>query len=217
MTKGKWAVALLVLAVAVFSMGLMASGCSKKVGPPPAECDSDAACPPGQVCEGGRCVMKIAAPAPECASANDCPDGKICRNGKCVFECSGDTGCPAGYVCENNRCVSAACEVQVVNFEFDEYYLTAEAQAKLRANAACLKKKAPATITIEGHCDERGTAEYNLSLGQKRAQSVRDFLVDLGIEAAKLRVVSYGEERPVDARSNEAAWAKNRRAETVLR
>ena len=70
---------------------------------------------------------------------------------------------------------------------------------------------------IEGHCDERGTAEYNIALGERRARSAMDFLVDLGISASRLSTVSYGEERPLDPRHNEAAWAKNRRAHFVIR
>ena len=72
------------------------------------------------------------------------------------------------------------------------------------------------TVTIEGHCDERGTNEYNLALGDRRAESAKRFLTDLGISATRLTTVSYGEERPVDPRHNEEAWAKNRRAHFVI-
>ena len=72
------------------------------------------------------------------------------------------------------------------------------------------------TVTIQGHCDERGTNEYNLALGDRRADSTKTFLVDLGISASRLTTVSYGEERPVDPRHNEEAWAKNRRAHFVI-
>jgi peptidoglycan-associated lipoprotein len=215
MTKGKWAVALLMVSLAALMMVFFASGCQKKIEPPPAECQSDMDCPGGKKCEGGKCVVKIAAPAPECSMDSDCADNKVCRDGKCKFECTGNAGCPDGFVCEYNRCVSGACDLQTINFDFNEYYLTSQAQSTLRANAECLRKKAQAIVTIEGHCDERGTAEYNLSLGQKRAQAVRDFMVDLGLDPSKLKVISYGEERPVDPSHSEDAWAKNRRAETV--
>ncbi len=71
-------------------------------------------------------------------------------------------------------------------------------------------------VSIEGHCDERGTNEYNLALGEKRAESTKSFLVDLGIEAYRISTVSYGEERPVDTGQNEEAWAKNRRAHCLI-
>jgi peptidoglycan-associated lipoprotein len=71
-------------------------------------------------------------------------------------------------------------------------------------------------VTIEGHCDERGTIEYNLALGERRAKSARDYLIRFGLDRKRFKTVSYGEERPVDLRQNEEAWAKNRRAEFVV-
>jgi len=101
-------------------------------------------------------------------------------------------------------------------FEYDSAELTAEARAALDANAAVLKKYATWTVTIEGHCDERGTAEYNLALGERRAAAAQSYLVSLGVPAARVRTVSYGKEFPFDPGHDEAAWAKNRRAHFVI-
>ena len=99
-----------------------------------------------------------------------------------------------------------------VYFEFDKSTLTPAAQDNLLRKAEWLRENPDATATVEGHCDERGTNEYNLALGDRRAQSAKAFLTDLGIDPSRLSTISYGEERPVDPRSNEEAWAKNRRA-----
>lgn len=103
-----------------------------------------------------------------------------------------------------------------VYFAFDRSSLDEIAQATLRRKAEWLNDNSTAYVTVEGHCDERGTAEYNLALGDRRAQSVKNFLVDLGIDATRISTVSYGEERPIDPASNEEAWAKNRRAQFRL-
>jgi len=104
-----------------------------------------------------------------------------------------------------------------VQFEFDSANLSTEAQDILRRKAEWLKENPRAKVIIEGHCDERGTNEYNLALGDRRAFSAKSFLVDLGISASRLTTVSYGEERPIDSRSDEDAWAKNRRAHFVIK
>jgi peptidoglycan-associated lipoprotein len=101
-------------------------------------------------------------------------------------------------------------------FEYDSSEVSAEGRAVLDANAAALKKYPTWTITIEGHCDERGTAEYNLALGERRAVAARAYLVSLGIPADRLRTVSYGKEFPFDAGHSEAAFVKNRRAHFVV-
>jgi peptidoglycan-associated lipoprotein len=103
-----------------------------------------------------------------------------------------------------------------VFFELDSSDITPEAQAALDANTALLKKYPTWTITIEGHCDERGTAEYNLALGERRAVAARTYLVSLGISADRIRTVSYGKEFPFDPEHTEAAFAKNRRAHFVI-
>jgi len=103
-----------------------------------------------------------------------------------------------------------------IYFAFDKSTLTPAAQDNLLQKAEWLRQNPDATVTIEGHCDERGTAEYNLALGDRRAESAKAFLVDLGIDPARLTTISYGEERPVDPRNTEEAWAKNRRDHFVV-
>ncbi len=103
-----------------------------------------------------------------------------------------------------------------VFFLFDESDLSAESQQALNDNAAMLKQHSTWVVTIEGHCDERGTAEYNLARGERRAVAVRTYLVSLGIAADRLHTVSYGKEFPFDPGHTEASWAKNRRAHFVI-
>jgi peptidoglycan-associated lipoprotein len=105
---------------------------------------------------------------------------------------------------------------ELIHFEFDKSRLLPEAKAILRVKAEWLKANPEARAIIEGHCDERGTNEYNLALGDRRAQSAKTYLVDLGIAAERLTCISYGEERPLDPGHDEAAWAKNRRDQFVL-
>ena len=102
--------------------------------------------------------------------------------------------------------------LQTVYFAYDQDDLTNEARSTLQGNANWLKSNAGYRIVVEGHCDERGTIEYNLNLGQRRAKTVRDYLSSLGIRSDTIRIVTYGEERPADAGNNEASWSKNRRA-----
>ncbi len=104
----------------------------------------------------------------------------------------------------------------LVYFSTDSVDLSPEAQQTLANQARWLKQYAQYTITIEGHADERGTREYNIALGAKRAQAVRDYLVRNGINAARLRTVSYGKERPVAVCNDISCWSQNRRAQTVL-
>ncbi len=103
-----------------------------------------------------------------------------------------------------------------VHFAYDSSALDAEAQAVLRSKAEFMRTKS-GNVTIEGHCDERGTSEYNMALGERRAQSAKKFLTNLGIAASRMNTVSYGKERPLVMGSDESAWAKNRRAHFELK
>jgi peptidoglycan-associated lipoprotein len=107
-------------------------------------------------------------------------------------------------------------ENEDIHFEFDSIVLSQQAQEILRKKAQYLKENPNLMVTIEGHCDSRGTSEYNLALGDRRAYSAKIFLVDLGIDESRLRTISYGEERPLDPRENEEAWSKNRRDHFVI-
>ncbi|MCK4536141.1 MAG: peptidoglycan-associated lipoprotein Pal [Desulfuromonadales bacterium] len=100
-----------------------------------------------------------------------------------------------------------------VHFDFDQFTLTNEARVVLKQNAAYLQANSGLKAVIEGHCDERGSDEYNLALGERRASAAKQYLVSLGVNGNRLSIISYGEEKALDAQSNEQAWAKNRRAE----
>jgi peptidoglycan-associated lipoprotein len=98
-----------------------------------------------------------------------------------------------------------------IQFDYDSFDLSAEARGILQTNADWLKGNPQAKVEIEGHCDERGTAEYNLALGAKRAKAARDYLVTLGVSASQISTISYGEELPVCKESTESCWQQNRR------
>jgi len=112
-----------------------------------------------------------------------------------------------------NTMESAVSDLTRIHFDFDQFTLSPEARQTLAANATIIKAAPGLRVRIEGHCDERGSDEYNLALGERRAQAAKDYLVSLGVPADRLELISYGEELPLDPASNEAAWAKNRRAE----
>ena len=102
-----------------------------------------------------------------------------------------------------------------VHFAFDSALLSDQAQQILSSKADYLRTHSEVMFTVEGHCDERGTDAYNIALGERRAEAVKNFLVDLGISANRLNTISYGEERPIVLGQNESSWAKNRRAQLV--
>jgi len=103
-----------------------------------------------------------------------------------------------------------------IHFHYDKYDIQRGEEGILKENAAFLKKNPKMKIQIEGHCDERGTTEYNLALGERRANSVKKYLVSLGITSDRISTISYGKERPLDRGHNEQAWAKNRRAHIIV-
>jgi len=149
---------------------------------PKAECDSDAQCGAGRACEAGRCVA--AAPKQDPVTA--------CTGHSATDPASGEDG--------------------FVHFDFDKSNIKAEDQSKLQKLAACLKQANVSGITIEGHCDQRGTADYNIQLGQRRAEAVRKYLGNLGLSTGNIQPVSYGEERPLCDQDQESCFARNRRA-----
>ena len=119
---------------------------------------------------------------------------------------------------ELNRFVQSRGYIRDAFYNYDESTLDASAQAALTTSANWLKSREGSNyrLLIEGHCDERGTEQYNLALGDRRANSAKDDLITLGIEESRIRTVSYGEERPFEEGNNDASWAQNRRAHLVL-
>ena len=113
---------------------------------------------------------------------------------------------------EIEESVPVIISLRNINFDFDKSDLRSDAREILAEHARVLEKSQNVTVLIEGHCDERGTIEYNLALGEKRANAVKNYFIDYGIQPNRLSTISYGKERPLDSRSNEDAWAINRRA-----
>jgi peptidoglycan-associated lipoprotein len=186
------------------------------------ECATDQNCKPGFVCQANRCE-----PKPECGPGlSPCGVGKKCSAGKCAVDptykpegsCSANEDCPSGQECKAGRCAAVevkagpACTFEPVRFDFNDFNVAGPTQAVLTQYAECIKKGA-LRFTLEGHADERGTEEYNMVLSQKRAASVRKYLVDLGVTPGALDTVGYGENKPALNESSEAGWSANRRVE----
>jgi len=112
--------------------------------------------------------------------------------------------------------INAEKPLDLIFFDFDKYFIREEAKPVLEKNVNWLMKFKTAQILIEGHCDERGTEQYNLALGEKRAQATKDYMVSLGVSGNRVKIVSYGKSQPMDPGHNEAAWDKNRRAHFVI-
>ncbi len=141
-------------------------------------------------------------------------------SGSASAEASSDEGSITETV--GSGIVSGSQEDLIVNvgdrvfFGYDSSELDSDALELLQDQVAWLKQNSSVTVTIEGHCDERGTREYNLALGEKRAQSVKNYLIGLGINADRVSTISYGKERPAVVGSNDGAWAQNRRSVTIV-
>jgi len=215
-----------VVLLAAFAAALTSlTGCPAK--PKDGECKTSKDCLDqqgyGKVCVEGRCQ--------ECAADADCKDGFVCRANKCVPkpQCQADADCPAGQRCEGERCVAkreepvaqpepavppecADASAFVIRFAFDKSVLTSESQGTLQKLAACLKKAPAKRVVVQGHCDERGTTQYNIALGSRRAESAKKYLGDLGAPGS-LETVSFGEEKPLCTQATEDCWARNRRDE----
>lgn len=112
--------------------------------------------------------------------------------------------------------INAEKPMAMIHFDFDKYFIREDAKSVLEKNASWMKKFKTAKILIEGHCDERGTEEYNMALGEKRSKATMDYLISLGISAERVKIVSYGKSQPLDPGHNERAWDLNRRAQFVV-
>ena len=185
--------------------------CNKR----PGCCTSDSDCP-GK----GRCWNLDGGPTGvcggECGEGMPCPPGQRCQNDSCVpdVECGPSAPCPPGQQCVDGSC-QQACQGQTVLFDFNESRIRLDQQTSLTANGECARARSQ-SLRIEGHCDERGSEEYNMALGERRANSAKRYLQNLGVSGGSMRTISYGEERPSAHCSNEGCWSKNRRAEFVF-
>lgn len=118
-----------------------------------------------------------------------------------------------GAGCAQQTTKATSPGLKKIHFDFDQSYIKAEYEPVLKGNASFLKSNARTNIAVEGHCDERGTNEYNIALGDRRAQAAKRYLVNLGISDGRLSIVSYGEEKSVCSEHDESCWWQNRRAE----
>lgn len=198
------------------------------------ECATDTQCVKkygaGATCQANRCSVP---PKAECVGDGDCKDGGKCRDQKCApaNSCKADVDCGDGKECFGGLCrektastnnVSSQCRdvnnpgkiaLQTVRFDYDKADIRPEAKAILDQNAECLKQAPEQNVVVEGHCDDRGTTEYNLSLGEQRASGVVKYLDRLGANGKRLRVVSKGKNAPVCSQATEDCYAQNRRVE----
>ncbi|MCC6808728.1 MAG: OmpA family protein [Deltaproteobacteria bacterium] len=198
------------------------------------ECSSDTACVTklgaGATCVQNACRLVKA----ECQQDTDCQGGKKCdANKKCIdgrVACSSDGECGKSEECFGGFCrerriaenVSAQCRdvanpsrlaLQSVSFDLDAAEIREDSKATLERNAKCLKEAPEQKVTLEGHCDERGTVEYNLSLGEHRSQSVAKYLERLGVDKKRMRVLSKGKAEPVCNQASDECYSKNRRVD----
>ena len=122
----------------------------------------------------------------------------------------------SAFTVDTSRAYAGDCTVETVFFEFDEAALTNDSRRLLAENARCIESRGYARVRLEGHADERGSTIYNLSLGQRRADAVRKYLLNIGVGDAEVGTLSYGEEQPLEHGSDESAWSRNRRVEFVI-
>ena len=162
------------------------------------------------------CAKKVIDPGPYDRPSGSSAAGSGVEGPGVQEESLAETGDRSRMLSARAAAELKAFENQDILFEFDSAVLTATAQEILRDKARWLESNPKLTVIIEGHCDDRGTNEYNLALGEKRAQSTQNYLVTLGIDSSRLNTVSYGEERPLVAGTSEEAREKNRRAHFVI-
>lgn len=194
---------------------LLGAGC----GPSYPNCDNDEDCHEGEYCVNGMCQ--------QCRTDADCPTGQACQEGACSAIpgfCQSAADCPAGQECRDNQCVAPVqtqtdlpeptptdqqCELQAIYFGFDEDALDGSARNSIQANVECMRERSMGSLHVTGHTDPRGTEEYNLALGDRRARSVKDYMTSLGVESGNVSSSSMGEEMATG--SDEGGWSRDRK------
>lgn len=200
----------------VAALATLVVGCG---GPQYPNCNDDSNCHEGEFCVNGTCQ--------QCRpDANDCPSGQQCVEGRCEGiegYCTSSGDCPDGQECRDNRCVASqvttseptelsnACSLSPVYFAYDSSQLDGSARSTMQSNAECIQQRDIASVRLTGHCDPRGTEEYNLALGERRAQQVKSYLQDLGVEPSRVSTASMGEE--MASGEDESGWSRDRRVE----
>jgi len=186
--------------------------CKKKAG----YCDTQKDCPDGQICKDHLCQA--------CQADKECPSGR-CVKGRCAEQMAGtckvDDDCKDEEVCKDGRCVAAPkpytgpslCALKTVYFAFNKAEIRRGDLKSLEENAKCIQSVKDRKVHLNGHCDPRGTEEYNLALSNQRAQSVKRYLESLGVQGARLHVVPKGELEATG--TDEAGWEKDRKVEFV--
>lgn len=200
---------------------IFVSGC----GPTYPNCDNDEHCHEGEFCVNGRCQ--------DCRDDSHCPAGQRCSSGACEpipGYCAGDSACAPDQECVNNRCrprpvvqettptppaPPGPCQLQAAYFAFDESGLDDTARGALESNMACMRERNITSVQITGMTDPRGTEEYNMALGDRRARSTRDHMQRLGVNRRNMTTRSVGEEMATGA--DEYSWGRDRRAEFAER
>jgi peptidoglycan-associated lipoprotein len=195
-TRGaQFLVATLVISTALFA------GCAKR----PATTAASAPAPTGAAATGSMTGGGAAATQPSGGAAAMTPPATAAP------------ATPAPTARPAPKEFTAIPELKPIYFDFDRYDIRPADAKVLDANAQWLKSNAEQLVLIEGHCDERGTNEYNLALGERRAKSTMNYLVSQGVQASRITIISYGEERPVCSQKNEECWSKNRRSQFLVK
>ncbi|MFW6051160.1 MAG: OmpA family protein [Myxococcota bacterium] len=206
--------------VSTLALGWALAGC----GPEYPNCDNDEDCHEGEYCVNGLCQ--------QCRTDADCPTGQQCTGGRCEDiegYCESENDCPEGQECRDNRCAEPVetstdldadtgdrgCSIEAVYFDFDSADLQSNARDQIQANVECMREKDIESVHLTGYTDPRGTEEYNLALGDRRARSVRKYMSDLGISADDIGVSSMGEE--MASGTDEESWARDRKVEFEAR
>jgi peptidoglycan-associated lipoprotein len=188
------------IAVPAMLLILVAAGCAKR----PATSMASAPAPSGASESTGSTASTVGATSTPATSSGTTSGGGMSRAATATARPQPGT-------------FRATTELKDVYFDFDKYDIRSADAKMLDANAAWLKSNANLLVLIEGHCDERGTNEYNLALGERRAKATMNYLVGQGVAQSRVSIISYGEERPVCTEHNEACWTKNRRAHFLVK